>query len=124
MKTKANFELRKLIMDRMEFIGNNKVTFTYMTLEDERNVGAVEGDHEGIVEVGRDIEGVEVSIFLREIEDGGYKASLRSNNYVNVSDVCIAFNGGGHIRAAGCNISGTLEEAKAKIIKEVSKYIK
>lgn len=124
MKTKANFELRKLIMDRMEFISNNKVTFTYMTLEDERNVGAVEGDHEGLVEVGRDIEGVEVSIFLREIEDGGYKASLRSNNYVNVSDVCIAFNGGGHIRAAGCNISGTLEEAKAKIIKEVSKYIK
>ena len=59
----------------------------------------------------------------REIENG-YKASLRSNNYVNVSDVCIAFNGGGHIRAAGCNIYGTLEECKNKIIQEVEKYIK
>lgn len=121
-KTKANFELRKIIMDRMEFINNNKITFTYMTLEDEKKVGTVPGDHEGLVEVGRDIEGVEVSIFLRQI-DGGYKASLRSNNYVNVSDVCIPFSGGGHIRAAGCNIYGTLEEAKQKIIAEVEKYI-
>lgn len=123
MKTRANFELRKLIMDRMEFICDNKITFTYMTLEDERNSGAGPGDHEGLVEVGRDIEGVEVSIFIREIENG-YKASLRSNNYVNVADVCIAFNGGGHIRAAGCNITGTLQECKSKIIQEVEKYIK
>lgn len=122
-KTRANFELRKLIMDRMEFLCDNKITFTYMTLEDEKNVGAEPGDHEGLVEVGRDIEGVEVSIFIRET-DKGYKASLRSNNYVNVSDVCIAFNGGGHIRAAGCNIYSSLEQAKERIVNEVIKYIK
>lgn len=123
MKTKANFELRKMIMERMEFLCNNKITFTYITKEDLDKVGAEEGDHEGIVEVGRDIEGVEVSIFIREIE-GGYKVSLRSNDYVNVSDICIAFNGGGHIKAAGCNIYGTLEEVKTKIINEVKQYIK
>ena len=123
MKTKANFELRKLIMDRMEFINDEKITFTYITLEDFNKTKAEEGDHEGLVEVGRDIEGVEVSIFLRETENG-YKASLRSNNYVNVSDVCIAFNGGGHIRAAGCTINAPLQEAREKIINEVNKYIK
>lgn len=123
MKTKANFELRKLIMDRMEFLCDNKITFTYMTLEDEKNVGAMPGDHEGLVEIGRDIEGVEVSIFIREVENG-YKASLRSNDYVNVSDVCVTFNGGGHRRAAGCTISSTLEVARERIINEVIKYIK
>ena len=122
-KTRSNFELRKLIMDRMEFLCDNKITFTYITQEDLNKVNAEEGDHEGLVEVGRDIEGVEVSIFLRETEKG-FKASLRSNNYVNVSDVCIAFNGGGHIRAAGCNVSGTLEECKEKVVNEVVKYIK
>lgn len=123
MKTKSNFELRKIVMDRMEFICDNKITFTYITSKDLERVHAVEGDHEGLVEIGRDIEGVEVSIFLREIENG-YKASLRSNNYVNVSDVCIAFSGGGHIRAAGCNIQGSLEPVKERIINEVKKYIK
>ena len=121
-RPKANFELRKMVMDRMEFLDNGKVTFTYIIFDDLEKVNAEAGDHEGLVEIGRDVEGVEVSIFLREIE-GGFKASLRSNEYVNVSDVCLAYNGGGHIRAAGCTILGTLEEAKEKIIKEVEKYL-
>ena len=123
MKTRANFELRKLIMNRMEFLCDNKVTFTYMTLEDEKNVGAMPGDNEGLVEVGREIDGVEVSILLRE-KQNGYKVSLRSNYYVNVSDVCVTFGGGGHIKAAGCDIQGSLEDVKEKIISEVKKYIK
>lgn len=123
VKTKANFELRKRIIDRMEFFEDDQIAFTYITIEDMEQTGAEPGDHEGLVEVGRDIENVEVSIFVRETENG-YKASLRSNNYVNVSDVCIAFNGGGHIRAAGCTLYGTLEEVKDKMIKETKKYLK
>ena len=123
VKTKANFELRKMIMDRMEFLHNNKITFTYITNEDLEKVNAMPGDHEGLVEVGRDIEGVEVSIFLRQ-KDNGYKASLRSNNYVNVSDVALLFNGGGHMRAAGCDMTGNLEQCRERIVKAVEKYIK
>ncbi len=123
VKSKANFELRKIIMDRMEFLCNNKVTFTYITNDDMEKVNAKPGDHEGLVEIGRDIEGVEVSIFLRQT-DKGYKASLRSNQYVNVADITLLFNGGGHIRAAGCDMSGTLEQVREKILNEVSKYIK
>ena len=123
VKSRANFELRKLIMDRMEFLHDNKITFTYITSEDMQKVKAMPGDHEGLVEVGRDIEGVEVSIFLRQTEKG-YKASLRANNYVNVSDVALLFNGGGHMRAAGCDMAGDLEQCKEKIVKAVEKYIK
>lgn len=123
VKTRANFELRKLIMERMEFLLDNKITFTYITLDDMERAGATNGDHEGLVEVGRDIEGVEVSVFLRETKQG-FRVSLRSNDYVNASDVCLHFNGGGHIRAAGCTIFGTLEQAKEKIINEVKKHIK
>lgn len=123
MKTRANFELRKLIMDRMEFLHDNKITFTYMTLEDEQNVGAMPGDNEGLVEIGRDIEGVEVAILIREKENG-YKISLRSNEYVNVSDVCVTFGGGGHKKAAGCDMQGSFEQIKSQILSEVEKYIK
>lgn len=81
------------------------------------------GDHEGLVEIGRDIENVEVSIFLREIEDG-FKVSVRSNEYVNSSDVCSIFGGGGHIRAAGCTIHFPLEQSKEKIIDRVKTFLK
>ena len=110
-------------MQRLEFFGDGKISFTYVTKEDQDAVNASAGDHEGIVEMGRDIEGVEVSIFLREVDDG-YKISLRSNEYLNVSDVCLMFNGGGHIRAAGGFISLPLEEAKARVIEECKKNLK
>ena len=93
-----------------------------MTLEDEERLNIKPGDHEGLVEIGRDIENVEVSVFLREIENG-FKVSLRSNEYVNVSEVCSMFSGGGHIRAAGCSIHFPLEQAKEKILDRVKTFI-
>ena len=125
-KTKANFELTKRIIDRMEILEDGKVTFTYINLKDEEEVGAEPGDHEGLVDVGREIEGVEVSIFIRQKEDDqdSYKISLRSKEYVNVSDICIMFGGGGHPKAAGALVQGNVEQVKEKIMKEVKKVLK
>ena len=123
-RTKANFELTRLATERMEFLEEGKVTFTYINCEDEKRVKAEEGDHEGIVEAGRDIEGVEVSIFIREKEGAnGYKISLRSNEYVNVADVALMLGGGGHTRAAGCFASGNIAEVKDKIMTEIRKVL-
>lgn len=122
-KTKANFLLTKKVIDRMELLEDGKVTFTYITIKDEEEVNAEPGDHEGLVEIGRDIEGVEVSIFVRQKEENAFKISLRSGNEVNVSDVCLMFGGGGHPRAAGGLIQGTLEQVREKVLKEVKKAL-
>lgn len=124
-KTRANFELSKKVMDRMEILEDGKVTFTYMNKKDEEEVGAEPGDHEGLVEIGRDIEGVEVSIFIRQKEnEEAYKISMRSGNKVNVSDICFLFGGGGHPRAAGALIQGNVDQVKEKLMKEVRKALK
>lgn len=122
IKTRANFELNRIAANRLEFYEDGKVAFTYITKEDEEKVNSESGDHEGIVETGRDIEGVEVSIFLRET-DKGCKVSMRSNEYVNVSDVCLLLGGGGHIRAAGATMQCTIEQAKEKILRQIKAVI-
>ena len=124
-KTKANFELMRKTIDRMEFLEDGKVTFTYLNQMDFKEVNAGIGDHEGLVEIGRDIEGVEVSIFIRQKEDdeNSYKVSMRSGEKVNVSDVCLMFGGGGHQRAAGATLQGTVEQIKEKIMKELKKVL-
>lgn len=125
IKTKPSFTLMKLAISRMEMFENDKIAFTYLNAEDEESANAEIGDHEGIVEIGRDIEGVEVSIFIRERDDRmGYKVSLRSNEYVNVADVCFLLGGGGHKNAAGCTIVGDMETVKNKILTEVRKVLK
>ena len=121
-KSRANFELRRRALERMEFLEDGKIAITYTTKEDIEEVNAETGDYEGIVEEGRAIEGVEVSIWLRE-KDKGFKASLRSNSYVNVSDICIIFGGGGHFHAAGCTIAQSLEQVKEKMINQVKMYL-
>ncbi len=121
-KTKPNFELHRIANNRIEFLEDGKIAYTYITQEDEQKVKAENGDHEGIVEMGRDVEGVEVSIFIRQTSKG-CRISLRSNAYVNVSDACLVFGGGGHPRAAGCTIPGTIEQAKEKVLKEVIRLL-
>lgn len=121
--TKSKFDAQKLAMERLEFFADGKIAYTYMTKEDDEKLGVLPGDHDGIVEIGRNIEGVEVSIFIYEKEKG-YKASLRSNDYVNVAEVCMLFGGGGHIKAAGANMNMPLEDAKKAIVEETIKYLK
>lgn len=120
--TLSQFELKKIADNRLEFFENGKIAFTYITEEDKRRVNAQIGDHEGIVDVGRCIEGVEVSIFLHE-KDGMYKVSLRSNSYVNVSEIGLMFNGGGHFYASGFVSDLDLLDLKNKLIEEVAKRL-
>lgn len=122
-KTKANFELQKIIMDNLELLENGKLAFSYVTRQNLLDVKAEEGDHEGLVNIGRSIEGVEVSAFIRQEDENTFKISMRSNGKVNVSDVCLMFGGGGHARAAGAKVQGTVQQIKEKIIKEVKKYL-
>ena len=72
--------------------------------------GVGPADLEGIVSQLRVTEGVEVAIFLYETGNQEYKVSLRSNGPVDVSAVCAYFGGGGHVKAAGCTMHGTLHD--------------
>ena len=123
-KTKANFELTKRVVDRMELLEDGKVSFSYMTSQDEREVNAEPGDHDGLVNIGKDIEGVQVAIFIRQKEDEDvYKVSLRSEDGINVSDICLLFGGGGHSRAAGALVKGNIQKKKKKLMKEIKKWM-
>lgn len=68
-------------------------------------------DLDGIINQLRMTKGVEVAMFLYELDSMNYKVSLRSNGKVDVNRVASYFGGGGHVRAAGCEIKGTAHDA-------------
>lgn len=80
-------------------------------------------DVEGVVNYTRDIEEVEVGILLKEKTPSEIKVSFRSKSYVDVNKIAQVFGGGGHMRASGCTIKDSLENAKRMIIKEVINHI-
>ena len=121
--TIARTKLLGRAIDNLEILEDGKVAFTYVTEKDMQELGNKDGDQENIVNYGRNIAGVEVSVFLRE-KDGKYKVSMRSNEYLDVSVIATMFLGGGHVKAAGFEIAESLEEAKETIIAEIRKQLK
>ena len=90
------------------------MTLSYNNPEDAKLAGDLRSD---IVDSARNIEGVEIAIFLRESEPGVVKVSLRSTG-VNVSQIASAAGGGGgHKMAAGCTLEMSLKEAEKYILK-------
>lgn len=122
VQTKPQFELTSIATSRLKFLNNGKIAITYITMADIKKTKAQTGDHEGIVNVGRNVEGVLVSIFLREAEDG-YKVSFRGNEDVDVAEIAKVFGGGGHNKAAGCSIDGPLDKAMKKLVKEAKRVL-
>ncbi len=64
------------------------------------------------------------AIFLYENENHVYKVSMRSNNYVDVSKVAAYFGGGGHIRAAGCTMQGSVQDVINNLSGQIEKQMK
>jgi len=64
---------------------------------------------DGIIDNLRNIDGVEIALFMYETAKDEHKVSLRSIN-ANVSSIAAALGGGGHMRAAGATVYGKADE--------------
>lgn len=78
---------------------------------------------DGLINYSRMIQGVEIGLLFKEIEGNLVKVGFRSKGLVDVNKLAQTFGGGGHAKAAGCKIKGTLEEVTMKVIKEAQNTI-
>ncbi|MDQ7790841.1 MAG: bifunctional oligoribonuclease/PAP phosphatase NrnA [Clostridia bacterium] len=101
----------------VELNPSGQVAWASLTTEREAALGATDEDGEGIINYVRMINGVEVAALFRETKPSVFKVSLRSKRYVDVSALAQEFGGGGHPRAAGCTISGALDEVVEAVIR-------
>lgn len=76
---------------------------------------------EGLVSLLRTIDGVELSAIAKEDSDTQSKLSFRSQNIVDVSKIAKEFGGGGHMRASGATVQGSLDEVFEKLNKRLVK---
>ncbi len=81
-------------------------------------------DLDGIVNQLRNTTGVDCAIFMYETASLQYKVSLRSNEKVNVAKVAEYFGGGGHVRAAGCILSGTFHDVINNLSLHIEEQLK
>ena len=80
-------------------------------------------DMDGIIDQLRLTEGVEVAIFMYQTGPQEFKVSLRSQNAVDVSRIASYFGGGGHVRAAGCTMSGRIHDVVNNLSLHIAKQL-
>ena len=102
---------------------NEKYKFSsyYLTQEKMKELGIEKDDTDGTAEMLLRIEGMEISLFVRENIDGSLKGSFRANDKYDVNKIASIFGGGGHIKAAGFKTNLSFEEILEKTYKELEK---
>lgn len=111
-------------LESLELYCDNKVAFIAIPLNVLEELELVNVDTSDIISMALSINTVEVSVLIKESEEKSVKGSLRSKNDVNVSLIAEALGGGGHVKASGFKLKNTtLDEAREKIMKEISRVL-
>ena len=114
--------LGRALLESITFF-NGKCIFSALRRKDMDFYGVDGKDMDGIIDQLRLTEGVEVAIFMYETGPQEYKVSLRSQKIVDVSEIASFFGGGGHVRAAGCTMSGSIHDVINNLSLHISKQL-
>ena len=71
---------------------------------------------DGVVEFPRSIAGVRLALLFRQLASGRIKISFRSVGPLDVARLAEQFGGGGHKKAAGASLEGTLPEVQERVL--------
>ena len=117
-KSLADFKGLCEALKTMEFFFEGKVAGLFIN----EAVAHLVDTTEGFIDQIRVIDGVEVAFMLTCRGDDIYRVSMRSRT-VDVSKIARALGGGGHIRAAGCTLKMSLDEARESLLKAIGEAI-
>lgn len=101
-------------INSLELLDGGRIAFITITEKTIREAGARDEECEGIINLGKNLQGVEIAVLFRE-KNGEVKVSMRSNSDADVSVIAGNYAGGGHRKAAGCVVKGELEYVKRRI---------
>lgn len=103
---------------------DGKCIVSYVKKESLEYYKATSKELDGVIDQLRVTKGVEVAILAYELGPQVYKVSMRSNNLVDVSAIAKIYGGGGHVKAAGCTMTGDIYDVLNNISVLIDEQIK
>ena len=121
-KTLKQLQLQAATIESISLYGEGKIAVAKLSQAIMKKHNAVKADTEDLAHIPRKLDGVMISAFMRENEDGTIRTSLRALGDYNIEPVARKFSGGGHKKAAGCTFYDlSLEEAEKMLVSELLK---
>ena len=120
-KSRARIEVEKIALESIQYYLDNRCAV--LTVTKQMQDMTTPDELEGITALTKQIEGVEIGVTLRYKGENRYKISVRTIEPIDASSICARLGGGGHIRAAGCEVNLPVDEAKKVILESVKKEL-
>ena len=114
--------LGRALLESITFF-DGKCIFSAIRQNEMEFYGVDSKDMDGIIDQLRLTDGVEVAIFLYQTGAQEYKVSMRSQSLVDVSRIAAFFGGGGHVRAAGCTMTGSIHDVINNLSGHIAKQL-
>jgi len=108
-RRRQGLQLLQHALAATEFTPDGRIAIMQVTQAMLAETGATMSETEGYVNMLTSVDGVRFGALMKELEPGVWRVSLRTDDG-DVQEVAAAFGGGGHIRAAGCTITGEAQE--------------
>ncbi|NQT65204.1 MAG: DHH family phosphoesterase, partial [FCB group bacterium] len=110
------------VLSTIETYNNDQILFMHSTVDMlmRNKVG-----HEGNSKLTRWVKGthsVKVTVLFNQVVKNRFRISLRSN-YINVNKIAVKYGGGGHEKASGCEMKGSLEELKNTLLVDIREQL-
>ena len=121
IKSHGRLAAERLAADTMEFFCDYKCAVMILITEMMDSCGIEPAEFEGMASIPLSVEGVEIGVTVRQRHEQVWKLSVRTTETIDASAFCKQFGGGGHIRAAGCELKGTLEQVRVQITEAVGR---
>lgn len=110
------------VLATIDMCYNEKVLFMHSTIEMLERNNLTDAATSKLTRWVKGVENVKVVVYFREMEQNKYRLSLRSN-FINVNKIAVKYNGGGHVKASGCEMYGALEEIKINILQDIQEQM-
>jgi len=124
-KTRGVLMVEQLILETINYYFDGRCAVIFLPSGLHERYQVLEDDLDGISSFPARIEGVVAGVTIKAAVDGGdsFRISVRTVSPVDASKICMAFGGGGHMNAAGCTMTGTLEEVTEKLLAAIQREL-
>ncbi|MDT8901341.1 DHH family phosphoesterase [Anaeroselena agilis] len=107
------------VLDSLEIHAGGRIATVTVYVDAAENAAETT---EGYINYPRNIEGVELAVLFKPVDDNATRVSFRSRR-LDVARLALGFGGGGHARAAGCTVASGLAGAKEQILRAAERLL-
>ena len=122
----ADIKFLGLVLSTLKLNDSGEIAYLEITRSMMRDLKIEASKSEGFINYARSIDGVKIAVTFREDpkDAGKVNVSFRSKGDIDVNGIAAHFGGGGHMKASGCIIEGTLADAERKVIAKAEEVLK